>query len=298
MKSFITLLLLALTVCNFIKEREVQYLKENAPYEVYDVDENPFKDWTEDEIRGLFGVVLEDVNEEEKENEVYVPSNDLPESFDGGEQWPNCVQEIRDQQRCGSCWAFSSAVAFAQRICLSTDGKTKVVLSPQHSVSCDPNNFGCQGGYLDKTWAFYEDPGVCTESCFPYESGNGTTTKCSVPPCKDGSEWKTYKAKNSKGFSTVDAIKKEVYEHGYIQTGFTVYSDFMSYKGGIYEHKSGYVMGGHAVVIVGWGVENGVHYWIAQNSWGKSWGENGFFRIKFGQCGFDSRGYAGLYAGN
>ena len=298
MKSFITLLLLALTVCNFINEREVQYLKENAPYEVYDVNENPFKDWTEDEIRGLFGVVLEDVNEEEKENEVYVPSNDLPEAFDGRKEWPECQQEIRDQQRCGSCWAFSSATSFAQRICKATQGKTKVVLSPQHAVSCDVNNFGCQGGYLDKNWDFIEETGLCLETCFPYESGNGTTTKCSVPPCKDGSEWKTYKAKNSKGFSTVDAIKKEVYEHGYIQTGFTVYSDFMSYKGGIYEHKSGYVMGGHAVVIVGWGVENGVHYWIAQNSWGKSWGENGFFRIKFGQCGFDSRGYAGLYAGN
>jgi cathepsin B len=296
MRSFVTLLLLALTSCNFINEREVQYLKENAPYEVYDVNENPFKDWTEDEIRGLFGVVLEDVDEEEKENEVYVPSNDLPESFDGREQWPNCVQDIRDQQRCGSCWAFSSATAFAQRICKATEGKTKVVLSAQHAVSCDPNNFGCQGGYLDKNWEFIEDTGLCTESCYPYESGNGTTTKCTVPPCKDGSEWKVYKAKNTKDYTNADAIKKAVYEDGYIQTGFTVYSDFMSYKSGIYEHKSGYIMGGHAVVIVGWGVENGVHYWIAQNSWGASWGEKGFFRIKFGQCGFDSRGIAGLYA--
>ncbi len=67
MRSFITLLLLVLTTCNFINEREVQYLKENAPYEVYDVNENPFKDWSEDEIRGLFGVVLNEVNEEEKE---------------------------------------------------------------------------------------------------------------------------------------------------------------------------------------------------------------------------------------
>ena len=296
MRSFITLLLLALTTCNFINEREVQYLKENAPYEVYDVNENPFKDWSEDEIRGLFGVVLNDVNEEEKEKEVYVPSNDLPESFDGREQWPNCVQDIRDQQRCGSCWAFSAATAFAQRICKATEAKTKVDLSPQHLVSCDPNNFGCQGGYLDKTWKFFENPGVCVQGCFPYESGNGTTTKCSVPPCKDGSEWKTYKAKNTKDLSTIDAIKKDLYENGYVQTGFTVYSDFMNYKGGIYEHKSGYVMGGHAVVIVGWGVENGVNFWYAQNSWGANWGEKGFFRIKFGQCGFDSRGIAGVYA--
>ena len=296
MRSFVTLLLLALTACNFINEREVQYLKENAPYEVYDVDENPFKDWTEDEIRGLFGVVLEDVNEEEKENEVYVPSNDLPEAFDGRKEWPECQQEIRDQQRCGSCWAFSSATSFAQRICKATQGKTKVVLSPQHAVSCDVNNFGCQGGYLDKNWDFIEETGLCLETCFPYESGNGTTTKCSVPPCKDGSEWKVYKAKNTKDYTNVDAIKKTVMEDGYIQTGFSVYSDFMSYKGGIYEHKSGYLMGGHAVVIVGWGVENGVGYWIAQISWGPKWGEEGFFRIKFGQCGFDSRGISGVYA--
>ena len=295
MRKFISLFLIALSTSAFLNEREVQYLKENAPYEVYDVNENPFRDWSEDEIRGLFGVVLEDVNEEEKENEVYVPSNDLPETFDGREQWPNCVQAVRDQQRCGSCWAFSAAVAFSQRICKITDGKTKVTLSPQHSVSCDPNNFGCNGGYLDKTWAFYENPGVVDDDCFPYESGNGTTTKC-ISECRNGAEWKTYKAKNSKALSNIDAIKKDLVENGYVQTGFTVYSDFMSYKGGIYEHKSGYVMGGHAVVIVGWGVENGVNYWIVQNSWGDKWGENGFFRIKFGQCGFDSRGYAGVYA--
>ena len=53
-------------------------------------------------------------------------------------------------------------------------------------------------------------------------------------------------------------------------------------------------MGGHAVVIVGWGVENGINYWIAQNSWGPNWGENGYFRIQFGQCGFDSNAYAGV----
>ena len=57
------------------KRSEVQYLKENALYEIYDVNQNPFRDWNEDEIRGFFGVVLKDVNEEEKENKVYVPSN-------------------------------------------------------------------------------------------------------------------------------------------------------------------------------------------------------------------------------
>jgi len=62
----------------------------------------------------------------------------------------------------------------------------------------------------------------------------------------------------------------------------------MSYKGGIYEHVSGARQGGHAVKLVGYGVENGVNYWIIANSWGPAWGESGFFRIKHGQVGIDN----------
>ena len=67
----------------------------------------------------------------------------------------------------------------------------------------------------------------------------------------------------------------------------------MSYKGGIYVHKSGYLEGGHAVVILGFGTEDDVNYWICQNSWGADWGEEGYFRIKMGQCGIDSDTYSG-----
>ena len=61
-----------------------------------------------------------------------------------------------------------------------------------------------------------------------------------------------------------------------METGFTVYADFMSYSGGIYEHVTGGVRGGHAVKIVGWGVEGGINYWICANSWGTSWGDGGY----------------------
>lgn len=76
-----------------------------------------------------------------------------------------------------------------------------------------------------------------------------------------------------------------------METGFTVYSDFMNYAGGIYQHTTGYVEGGHAVKMIGWGVEGGVEYWICANSWGPKWGEEGFFRIAFGQCGIDQAVY-------
>ena len=79
-----------------------------------------------------------------------------------------------------------------------------------------------------------------------------------------------------------------------METGFQVYKDFFSYKSGIYKKTSPFwdYAGGHAVKIIGWGNEAGTNYWIAANSWGPKWGENGFFKIAFGQCGFDSDVYA------
>jgi len=77
-----------------------------------------------------------------------------------------------------------------------------------------------------------------------------------------------------------------------MQTGFNVYEDFFSYKSGVYHHVYGNLEGGHAVKIVGWGVDNGVKYWTCANSWDSTWGEDGFFRIKEGDCGIDDSVWA------
>ena len=57
-----------------------------------------------------------------------------------------------------------------------------------------------------------------------------------------------------------------------------VYEDFKYYAGGIYQHQSGKMLGGHSVSIMGYDLNEG--YFIAKNSWGEAWGEKGFFRIK------------------
>ena len=63
--------------------------------------------------------------------------------------------------------------------------------------------------------------------------------------------------------------------------------DFFHYKSGIYIHKYGAFHGAHAIKIVGWGTENGINYWTIANSSGVEWGEEGYFRIKWGECGID-----------
>jgi len=74
---------------------------------------------------------------------------------------------------------------------------------------------------------------------------------------------------------------------GPVETAFTVYSDFENYDSGIYHHVKGEMAGGHAVKIVGWGVESGVKYWKVANSWNPYWGEKGYFRIREGDGGID-----------
>ena len=92
-------------------------------------------------------------------------------------------------------------------------------------------------------------------------------------------------------------IMKEIYENGSVEGTFTVYEDFGDYESGVYQHVTGSYLGGHAIKMIGWGVtEEGVKYWLIANSWGNTWGENGYFRILRGsnECGIDSSADTGM----
>ena len=88
-----------------------------------------------------------------------------------------------------------------------------------------------------------------------------------------------------------DAMKEAIMSNGPIEVAFTVYSDFENYAGGIYHQTSNDQLGGHAVRVVGWGVEKNVSYWKVANSWNKYWGEHGYFRIVRGknECGIENQ---------
>ena len=96
---------------------------------------------------------------------------------------------------------------------------------------------GCSGGWLWAAWGYLQSSGACTEECFPYTAGSGVAPPCQST-CDDGSPKTTFKAADKYDFGgSDDEVKKimaDIKANGPMETGFTVYSDFMNYKGGIY----------------------------------------------------------------
>lgn len=299
------LVLLALVVCAACTERILQsetseVLKNKASWESYDIHENPFRDFTERQIKSLLGVSLmwdEHNMHLMVDDDDHSLGADLPKEFDSRKNWAECAFPVRQQEHCGSCWAFSGASVLTDRFCIASKGQIKQVLSPQDMVSCDAGDMGCNGGLLDRAWTYLEKSGIVADTCFPYVSGDGKTVPhCPHGTCQDSKvKYTKYRAVagSSKALTCSNQIKLEIFKNGPVQTGFMVFEDFMHYKSGVYEFTHGKKLGGHAVKIIGWGNEDGKDYWIAQNSWGPEWGEAGFFRIKQGECMFDENAYAG-----
>jgi cathepsin B len=256
----------------------------------------------------------------------FISAVEIPESFDSREQWGQIcptLHEVRDQGDCGSCWAVAAAAAISDRTCILSKGKSNVRLSAEELVSCCDLftcGNGCNGGYPSGAWSYWTDNGIVTggpygskQGCYPYEVApcshhvNGTLPQCSAsesgtPSCRstciDGSAFSAAKhfGRNSYSVSSDPAdIQKEILQNGPVEATFTVYEDFVSYKSGVYQHVSGSELGGHAVKMIGWGVENGTPYWLIANSWNDTWGDKGLFKILRGsdECGIES----GIVAG-
>ncbi|CAG9313980.1 unnamed protein product [Blepharisma stoltei] len=212
-----------------------------------------------------------------------------PSSFDSRQQWPNCIHPILNQEQCGSCWAFGATEALSDRLCIASKGSINVVLSPQYLLECDKENFACNGGIADLAWLWMKDHGVPTYSCVPYLGQDSTCPTA----CSNGSQLQVYKASSVNTYSGPSSMQAAILAGGPIEVTFQVYQDFMTYSGGIYKHTTGNFLGNHCVKVVGWGTQNGTNYWVVANSWGTSWGIQGFFNIAFGQCGIDSQAVAG-----
>lgn len=130
---------------------------------------------------------------------------------------------------------------------------------------------------------FIKEKLVTTEQCIPYTGKEGTCPRA----CSNGRAFAAnstaWQGTTFRHLRSVSEIMTAIYAYGSVTAGFQVYSDFEQYRGGVYRHQSGQHKGGHAIKIIGWGTEQGVPYWLCQNTWGANWGDRGFFKFLRGE---------------
>ena len=266
------------------------------------LSENPFKHLTRGETKRMFQLrkSVYDYLPDIAWNIESEPTHpDLPSSFDSREKWGSCIGPIRHQGPCGSCWAISSTSALGDRICIHSrdpedaDAYTpgRVELSAEELVSCDQLDGGCEGGGLQTPYEYMMEFGVPSEFCFPYTSGYLNPQGCLTRGggcVQETTDNKRYKCNHIKAFKSILGMKTEIYTNGPVITGFQIFEDLLYYKGGIYTHVHGEHLGGHAVKVLGWGEEGGDQYWIIANSWGRFWGDHGYFKIWMGEGSVDN----------
>jgi C1A family cysteine protease len=196
------------------------------------------------------------------------------------------MTSVKHQQSCGSCWAFATVGVLEGLLTIRT-GAT-VDLSEQFLVSCNKNNWSCNGGlfahdYHKSTLGTLQSvAGAVLEADKPYSASDGTCTPISNHPYSVSS-WGYVGTSNT--VAATDAIKNAIFTYGPVAAAVCAGSAFSGYSGGVFNTNEASVCGGsnsgnHAIVLVGW--DDGTQTWLLRNSWGTGWGESGYMRIKWG----------------
>ena len=159
MKSYLLLTLIAFScsLVNYVRHQQivdtVNNKKTTQTAKLYERD-----------IAPLIGAWKETPETELPEKTTFKTSNaDLPENFDLREAYPQCesLKEIRDQSRCGSCWAFAAAETMSDRLCIHSGGELQKRVSPQYLLTCCTScGDGCFGGYPSSAFSYWRSNGI------------------------------------------------------------------------------------------------------------------------------------------
>ncbi|KAK7386410.1 hypothetical protein VNO78_26623 [Psophocarpus tetragonolobus] len=261
----------------------------NAQNNSYKVGLNKFADITNEEYRAMYlGTKSDAIRMHMK-----TKSTGHRYTYNAGDRVPlhvdwrlnGAIAPIKDQGACGSCWAFST-VAAVEAINKIVTGKF-VSLSEQELVDCDKAyNEGCNGGLMDYAFEFIiKNGGIDTDKDYPYRGYDGI-----CDPTKKNAKIVTIDGYEDVPSYNENALKKAV-AHQPVSVAIEGSSKALQlYESGVFSGRCGTNLD-HGVVIVGYGSENGVDYWLVRNSWGTGWGEDGYFKIErnvrasTGKCG-------------
>ena len=235
------------------------------PANTFTVGHNQFSTWTDSEYKRVLGFKPWSQNVIDVEDGV--PTADSVNWVTAG-----AVTPVKNQGSCGSCWSFSSTGAMEGAWFIKSGNLLS--LSEQELVDCDHlGSNGCNGGSMEGAFQWYKSNKTELESDYGYTARNGT--------CKETSYTGQF---NSTGYKSITANSSSALMAS-IQAGPTSVaieadkSAFQMYTGGILNSTACGTSLDHGVLAVGYGTENGQAYYLVKNSWGSSWGDNGYVKI-------------------
>ncbi|KAF8698831.1 hypothetical protein HU200_035090 [Digitaria exilis] len=227
----------------------------------YTLGENQFADLTEEEFLDMYAM-------------KGMPSSSGGLRRDAGRKQANLSAAVDAPPNVDwSCWAFVTAATIESITKIKT-GKL-VSLSEQELIDCDPYDGGCNLGYFVNGYKWViQNGGLTTEANYPYQARRNYCSRSKAS--QHAARISDYVQVPAGEGNLQQAVAQQP-----VAAAIEMGGSLQFYSGGVFSGQCGTRMN-HAITVVGYGADasSGLKYWIVKNSWGQSWGERGFFRIR------------------